>query len=85
MSKALCNLPVAMLALAGAVAAKWSLGKQLEASKPGRLYAFFGAKTAAALLIQLKVGPLKWASPQHGLPRYRSLSPPARVSLMARQ
>ena len=30
----------------------------MEASKPGRLYAFFGAKTAAALLIQLNVGPL---------------------------
>ena len=50
MSKALCNLPVAILALAGVVAAKWSLGKQLEVSKPAHPYIFFSAKTAVTFI-----------------------------------
>ena len=65
MSQALRNLPVAILALAGVVAAKWSLGKQLEVSKPAHPYTFFGAKTAATFT-QLSNGLLKWpASPHH--------------------
>jgi hypothetical protein len=50
MSQALCNLPVAMLTLAGVVVAKWSLVKQLEVSKPAHPYTFFGAKTAATFI-----------------------------------
>ena len=50
MSQALCNLPVAILALAGVVAAKWNLVKQLEVSKPAHPYTFFGAKTAATFI-----------------------------------
>ena len=58
MSQALCKLPVAILALAGVVVAKWNLVKQLEVSKPAHPYTFFGAKTAVTFT-QLNVGLLK--------------------------
>jgi hypothetical protein len=60
MSQALCNLPVAILALAGVVAAKWNLVKRLEVSKPAHPFTFFGAKTAVTFT-QLNVRLLKCA------------------------
>jgi hypothetical protein len=42
----LCNLPVSILTLVRIVAANWSLRTHVEASKPGRPYTFFSAKTA---------------------------------------
>ena len=61
MSQVLCKLPVAILALAGVVVAKWSLVKQLEVSKPAHPYTFFGAKTVATFIrlrADLLSGPL---------------------------
>ena len=74
-----------MLALVRAVAANWNLGKQLEASKPGRPFTFFSARTAATF-IQLRADLLETeVLNQFNFMNFNLVAPKARLPISGSQ
>jgi hypothetical protein len=74
-----------MLALVRAVAANWNLGRQLEASKPGRPSTFFSAKIAATFT-QLRADLLKTeVLNQFNFMNFNLVAPKARLPISGSQ